>query len=94
MTTLVATADSQAPARFALIRTAAETIASPSAMTTDLDSTIDCPACGLPAVVEWRDTVAGTSGPVVHMKVRCPIGRHWFLMPEDGLSPPEAAAGY
>jgi hypothetical protein len=29
--------------------------------------------------------VVGTSGPVVHVKLKCPLGRHWFLMPEDGL---------
>ena len=46
---------------------------------------IDCPACGLPATVEWRDMVAGTSGPVSHVKIRCPQGRHWFLMPEEWL---------
>jgi hypothetical protein len=29
--------------------------------------------------------MAGTSGPVIHVKVRCPLGRHWFLMPEEAL---------
>jgi hypothetical protein len=29
--------------------------------------------------------VVGTGGPVVHVKLKCPLGRHWFLMPEDGL---------
>ena len=49
------------------------------------EPTVSCPACGQPATIEWRDTVAGTSGPVVHVKLRCPVGRHWFLMLEEGL---------
>jgi len=31
------------------------------------------------------DPVAGTSGPEVHMQLRCPLGRHWFVMTEDAL---------
>ena len=49
------------------------------------ETTVSCPACGRPATIEWRDTVVGTSGPVVHVKLRCPVGRHWFLMLEEGL---------
>jgi hypothetical protein len=45
---------------------------------------LSCPACGRPATVESRDMLAGTSGPVVHLQLRCPVGRHWFRMPEDG----------
>ena len=45
---------------------------------------VSCPACGLPATVESRDMVAGTSGPVTHLQLRCPAGRHWFRVPEDG----------
>ena len=44
-----------------------------------------CPACDEEAVIEWRDMVASTSGPVAHVKLRCPKGRHWFLMLEDDL---------
>ena len=43
-----------------------------------------CPECGMPAWVEWSDTVAGTSGALEHVKVRC-FARHWFLMPREGL---------
>jgi hypothetical protein len=31
------------------------------------------------------DMVAGTSGPEVHMQLRCPVGRHWFVMTEEVL---------
>ena len=44
--------------------------------------TVACPECGHAAVVEWRDVVDSTDGPVEHVKVRCP-GRHWFLMPAE-----------
>jgi hypothetical protein len=46
--------------------------------------TVACPECGRDAVVEWRDLVDSTDGPVEHVKVRCP-GRHWFLMPAEAL---------
>lgn len=85
MTTLLATADPQAPARSAHPRTDPGTTPTPAALPPESEPKLDCPACGLPATVEWRDMIAGTSGPVVHVKVRCPLGRHWFLMPEEGL---------
>jgi hypothetical protein len=83
MTTLVAPAPTRTPAPSTLrpgtpATSPAETTAAPQAQLT-------CPACNEPAVVEWRDMVAGTSGPVVHVKLRCPRGRHWFLMPEDDI---------
>ncbi len=46
---------------------------------------LSCPDCAQPAWVEWRDEVNSTSGPVVHVKVRC-LDRHWFLMPEGWLT--------
>jgi hypothetical protein len=61
------------------------TTLAPAAPQETSQPTVDCPACGEPATIEWRDMVVGTSGPVVHVKLKCPLGRHWFLMPEDGL---------
>jgi hypothetical protein len=46
---------------------------------------VSCPDCGRPAWIDWRDEVNSTSGPVVHVKVRC-VDRHWFLMPEGWLT--------
>ncbi len=66
-------------------RTAPVTTSAPAGQTSATETQLSCPACGEPAVVEWRDMVAGTSGPVVHVKLRCPRGRHWFLMPEDDI---------
>ena len=66
-------------------RTAPKTTSAPAEETSAAETQLSCPACGEPAVVEWRDMVAGTSGPVVHVKLRCPRGRHWFLMPEDDI---------
>ena len=57
----------------------------PAALPTDSTSRVACPDCGQPAWVEWRDAVKSTSGPVVHVKVRC-LDRHWFLMPEASLT--------
>jgi len=48
--------------------------------------TVACPECHQPAVVEWRDAVASTDGPVEHVKIRCTAG-HWFLMPSESLTP-------
>ncbi len=42
--------------------------------------TTTCPACGLPAEVEWRAVMESTDGPVEHAKIRC-VARHWFLLP-------------
>lgn len=72
MTTLVATAPRLAPSPV----THPEPAEPP---------TVDCPACGMPATVEWQDMLAGTSGPVVHVKVQCSLNQHWFLMPEELL---------
>ena len=47
---------------------------------------LDCPAyldshgakrCGLPAEVEDQYTVQSSDGPLISMKIRCPVG-HWF----------------
>ena len=50
----------------------------------ELVDAVYCPECGLPAWVEWSDTVRSTSGDVAMAKVRC-FARHWFLMPADRL---------
>jgi hypothetical protein len=89
MTTLATLADTETPARPAStwvdVEPTPAPIPAPATVPTASDSTVSCPACGQPAVIEWRDLVAGTSGPVVHVKVRCPEGRHWFLMLEENL---------
>ena len=85
MTTLVATADPKAHKRTTHRRIDPVTTLAPAAPQNTSQPTVDCPACGEPATIEWRDMVVGTSGPVVHVKLKCPLGRHWFLMPEDGL---------
>ena len=43
-----------------------------------------CPDCGMPAWIEWADTLASTAGAVQHVKVRC-FARHWFLMTREAL---------
>jgi hypothetical protein len=50
----------------------------------DEADTVVCPECGARAGVEWRSVRASTSGPVEHVKVRCPDG-HWFLLPAAWL---------
>lgn len=60
---------------------------------TDTRSAFYCPECGMPAWVEWRDSAGSTTGSTAssaggaaaHVKVRC-FARHWFLMPEEGLT--------
>lgn len=81
MTTLVAVADVQAAPRPAHRRIDVGTSPNPGVS----EPLVDCPACGLPATIEWRDMVAGTSGPEIHVQLRCPVGRHWFVMLEEGL---------
>lgn len=76
MTTLAAVADLESPTHREQWLTGAD----PTAAS---EPALSCPACGSAAYVEWRDMFAGTSGPVVHVKLRCAQGRHWFLMPED-----------
>ena len=83
MTTLVAAARPHAPTHSA--RTDFGLTAAPAGMPPASEPAVSYPACGLPATVEWRDMTAGTSGPVVHLKVWCPRGRHWFLMTEEAL---------
>ena len=85
MTTLVATAHPKAHTRSTHRRIDPVTNPAPAAAVTTSQPTVDCPQCGQPATIEWRDMVVGTGGPVVHVKLKCPLGRHWFLMPEDGL---------
>ncbi len=84
MTTLVAQSPAQTYAR-STQRGTTPTTAAPADTAPASQAQLSCPACGEPAVVEWRDMVAGTSGPVAHVKLRCPGGRHWFLMPEDDI---------
>jgi hypothetical protein len=38
---------------------------------------VRCPQCGLPAEITDRFTLAGTSGPVEHVRTMC-AGGHWF----------------
>jgi hypothetical protein len=56
----------------------------------DETDTVVCPECGRRAIVEWRSVRASTSGPVEHVKVRCPEG-HWFLMPAAWLEGEQSA---
>jgi len=55
---------------------------------------LDCPAymdshgakrCGLPADVEERYMVRSSDGPLISMKIRCPVG-HWFNGPLESLT--------
>jgi len=55
---------------------------------------LDCPAymdrhgakrCGLPAEVEDQYTVQSSDGPLISMKIRCPVG-HWFNGPLESLT--------
>ena len=46
--------------------------------------TVQCPDCGLRAVVEWRTTIPSTGAPVEHVKFACPVG-HRYFMPAEGL---------
>ena len=85
MTALAAVADIDTPARPSFTPFEVGLTPAPVAVPTESDSTVYCPACAQPALIEWRDIVASTSGPVVHVKVRCPQGRHWFLMLEEDL---------
>ena len=84
MTTLTAE-DVKVPVRWAQPRIDLRTTPIPGAPPSVSEHQMDCPACGLPAMIEWRDMVAGTSGPVVHMQLRCPLGRHSHLMVEQEL---------
>ncbi len=83
--TTVATADPRAHTRSGHPSTHITSTTAPLPSRLEAKSTVSCPACGRPATVESRDMVAGTSGPVIHLQLRCPFGRHWFRMPEDGL---------
>jgi hypothetical protein len=85
MTTLVATAHPEARTRSTRRHLDRVTPSAPAAPVAAPQPTVACPECGQPATVEWRDMVVGTGGPVVHVKLQCPLGRHWFLMPEDGV---------
>jgi hypothetical protein len=44
-----------------------------------------CPECGAPAEVTDRFALAGTDGPMEHLKVIC-VRRHWFLMSTRSLA--------
>jgi hypothetical protein len=66
---------------------------------------LDCPAwldshgvqrCGLPAEVEDQYPVQSSDGPLISMKIRCPVG-HWFNGPLESLtlvSPAEVAEAF
>jgi hypothetical protein len=47
-------------------------------------SLIPCPACGLPAEITERFTLASTNGPVDHIAMACVVG-HLFRMAVDRL---------
>jgi hypothetical protein len=49
-----------------------------------MPSLIPCPACGLPAEITERFTLASTDGPVDHIAVAC-IASHFFRMAVDRL---------
>ena len=85
MTILVDTTDPRTHGRTAPSHTTPLTTPAPTVPSPSSESLVDCPACGLPAELESRDMVAGTSGPEVHVQLRCPLGRHWFVMTEDVL---------
>lgn len=44
----------------------------------------DCPACGLPAEIQWRAVLESTDGPTEHARILC-VDRHWFLLPVASL---------
>ncbi len=66
---------------------------------------LDCPEymdshgaerCWLPAEVEDQYTVQSSDGPLISMKIRCPVG-HWFNGPLESLtwvSPAEVAEAF
>jgi hypothetical protein len=85
MTILVNTADPWTLARTAHSHTNPQTTRAAAVPSSASESLVDCPACGRPAEVESRDMVAGTSGREVQVQLRCPLGRHWFVMTEEGL---------
>jgi hypothetical protein len=85
MTTVEAVAEIQAAPRPASGRTDEVATVKPIVSPSTSEHLVDCPACGLPATIESRDMVAGTSGPEVHVQLRCPVGRHWFVLSEEGL---------
>ncbi len=55
------------------------------------DPLLECPACGLPAEITDRFTLAGAPAPVEHVKVVC-VMRHWFTLPVEQLAPAPSPA--
>ncbi|MGH3098209.1 MAG: hypothetical protein ACRDMV_19680 [Streptosporangiales bacterium] len=49
----------------------------------------DCPACGLPAEVNYARIARSTDGPMEHVHIQCPR-RHWYLLPVAWLPPAPA----
>ncbi len=47
-------------------------------------SLVKCPQCSRPAQITDRFALGSTSGPLEHVKTRCPEG-HWFTVLEDDL---------
>jgi hypothetical protein len=45
---------------------------------------VTCPVCGAPAEAESWGDLAGTAGPVEHVKTLC-VRRHWLLLPRESL---------
>jgi hypothetical protein len=43
-----------------------------------------CPECAGVAEIRWRVVLAGTTGPVEHVRILC-IRQHWFLLPTAAL---------
>jgi hypothetical protein len=56
-------------------------------MTVDVS---DCPECGHPAEVEWRDVLESSDGSIELAKVTCLLG-HRFLLPVEWLARPNGA---
>jgi len=60
--------------------TASKTVAAHAPGVTHEGDFVACPECGSPAIVEWADSMASTSGPIEHLKIRC-VQKHWYLLP-------------
>ena len=85
MTILVDTTDPRTHARTAASHTTPRTTPAPTVPSPSSESLVDCPACGLPARLECATLVAGTSGPEVHVQLRCPSDGTEGIMTEDVL---------
>jgi hypothetical protein len=55
-------------------------------------SPVSCPQCSRPAQITDRFTLGSTSGPLEHVKTRCPEGHRFTVLEEDlqAYRPPHA----